>query len=269
VTNGCAEVNDKVKDIIAEKIQEIEEGTDVDPIINATFMKIMGEKSKYILGQGSGIKSASRISKMKFKKNFMHNKRKQKKNAVNESVEIKLMKVKNQLKEKQKNREVMEFRLVHDQKLLKESMMELLSHLKNPKNDLPASIFHIFTTSTTSNETSSASLINKNWEGLHANKNQESHMDKFLDNLTDGFNFEKQNLEMDIYDCDKFSTLFNKDVELKATLTEKKNLEIRLPKLNSHASMKTTSKELVDANHQVFEKIHEELKARSMLCTAE
>ncbi|WMV30581.1 hypothetical protein MTR67_023966 [Solanum verrucosum] len=62
VTNASAEVNDKVKDV-AENIQEIEEGTDVDPIINAAFVQIMGEKSKYILGQGSGIKSASRISR--------------------------------------------------------------------------------------------------------------------------------------------------------------------------------------------------------------
>ncbi|XP_015170829.1 uncharacterized protein [Solanum tuberosum] len=51
VTNASAEVNDKVKDVVAEKIQEIEEVTDVDPIINVAFVQIMGEKSKYILGQ--------------------------------------------------------------------------------------------------------------------------------------------------------------------------------------------------------------------------
>ncbi|WMV41228.1 hypothetical protein MTR67_034613 [Solanum verrucosum] len=43
------------------------------------------------------------------------------------------MEVKNQLEDQQKNREVMEVRLVHDQKLLKESMMALVSHLQNPK----------------------------------------------------------------------------------------------------------------------------------------
>ncbi|WMV20208.1 hypothetical protein MTR67_013593 [Solanum verrucosum] len=147
------------------------------------------------------------------------------------------MEVKNQLEEERKNQEVMEVRLVHDQKLLKESMMALVSHLQNPKNGLPASIFNIITTSTSSNETSFASLMNNNWlqEELHGKQNQESQMQKELDNLKDILTFEKQNLEMAIYDCDKFSSLCNeKDAELK-----------------------------------VFEKIHEELKACSMLRTAE
>ncbi|XP_069152691.1 uncharacterized protein [Solanum lycopersicum] len=217
VTSASAEVNDKVKDVIAEKIQEIEEGTDVDPITNAAFVQIMGEKSKYILGQGSKIKSASRISRNEIQEQLQARKKEaEEERYKRESVEIKLMKVKNQLEEDRKNREVMEFHLVHDQKLLKESMMALVSHLKNPKNDLPASIFNIFTTSTTSNETSSACLMNNNWEDLHVKKNQESKMRKELDNLKDVLNFEKQNLETAIYDCEKFNTLCNeKDVELK------------------------------------------------------
>ena len=41
-------------------------------------------------------------------------------------------------------------------------------------------------------------------------------MQKELDNLKDVLNFEKQNLETAIYDCEKFNTLCNeKDVELK------------------------------------------------------
>ncbi|KAH0747451.1 hypothetical protein KY285_009108 [Solanum tuberosum] len=84
-------------------------------------------------------------------------------------------------------------------------------------NGLPASIFNIITTSTNSNETSSASLMNNNW----------------------------------------------------VALSEKRSSEMRLPKLSSQDSKKTIPKELVDANNQVFEKIHEELKARSMLHTAE
>ncbi|KAH0644652.1 hypothetical protein KY284_032536 [Solanum tuberosum] len=182
------------------------------------------------------------------------------------------MEVKNQLEEERKNREVMEVRLVHDQKLLKESMMALVSHLQNPKNGLLASIFNIITASTSSKETSSASLMNDKWlqEDLQGKQNQESHMQKELDNLKDILTFEQQNLEMAIYDCDKFSSLCNeKDVELKAALSEKRSLEMRLPKLSSQGSKKTISKELVDANNQVFEKIHEELKARSMLRTVE
>jgi len=53
-------------------------------------------------------------------------------------------------------------------------------------------------------------------EDLHGKQNQESQMQKELDNLKDILTFEKQNLEMAIYDCDKFSSLCNeKDVELK------------------------------------------------------
>jgi len=122
-----------VKDV-AEKIQEIEEGTDVDPIINAAFVQIMGEKSKYILGQGSGIKSASRISRNEIQEQLQaQQKEAEEERRKRESVESKLMEVKNQLEEERKNREVMEVRLVHDQKLLKESMMALVSHLQNPK----------------------------------------------------------------------------------------------------------------------------------------
>ncbi|KAH0646301.1 hypothetical protein KY284_034185 [Solanum tuberosum] len=93
---------------------------------------------------------------------------------------------------------------------------------------------------------------------LHGKQNQESQMQKELDNLKDILTFEKQNLEMVIYDCDKFSCLI-----------EKRSLEMWLPKLSSQGSKKTIPKELVDANNQVFEEIHEELKARSMLRTTE
>ncbi|WMV58930.1 hypothetical protein MTR67_052315 [Solanum verrucosum] len=166
----------------------------------------------------------------------------------------------------------MEVRIVHDQKLLKESMMALVSHLQNPKNGLPTSIFNIITTSTNSKETSSASLMNNNWlhGDLDGKRNQESQMQKELDNLKDILTFEKQKLEMAIYDCDKFSSLCNeKYVELKDALSEKRSIEMRLPKLSSQGSKKTILKDLVDANNQVFEKIHEELKAHSMLRTAE
>ncbi|KAH0695883.1 hypothetical protein KY289_013365 [Solanum tuberosum] len=227
----------------------------------------MGEKSKYILGQGSEIKSASRISRNEIQEQLQaQQKEAEEERRKRESVDSKLMEVKNQLEEERKNQEVMEVRLVHDQKLLKESMMALVSHLQNPKNGFPASIFNIITTSTSSNETSSASLMNNNWEDLHGKQNQELQMQKELDNLKDILTFEKQNLEMAIYDCDKFSSLCNeKDVELKAALSEKQRLEMRLPKLSSQGSKKTIPKELVDANNQVFEKIHEELKDRSML----
>ncbi|OIT04503.1 hypothetical protein A4A49_65095, partial [Nicotiana attenuata] len=37
-------------------------GTDVDPIVNAAFVKLVGEKSGYCRGQGSGVKPPSRRS---------------------------------------------------------------------------------------------------------------------------------------------------------------------------------------------------------------
>ncbi|WMV41229.1 hypothetical protein MTR67_034614 [Solanum verrucosum] len=88
-------------------------------------------------------------------------------------------------------------------------------------------------------------------EDLQGKQNQESHMQKELDNLKD-MTFEKQSLEMAIYDCDRFSSLCNeKDVELKAALSEKRSLEMQLPKLSSQGSKKTIAKELVDENNQV------------------
>ncbi|KAF3614084.1 putative cytosolic sulfotransferase 7-like isoform X1 [Capsicum annuum] len=94
---------DKVKDVIAEKIQQIEEGIDVDPIINAAFVEIMGEKSKYILGQGFGIKPASRISRNEIHEQLQAQQKEAEEHRKRESVESKLMKVKNQFEEEQKN----------------------------------------------------------------------------------------------------------------------------------------------------------------------
>nr|XP_009802806.1 PREDICTED: uncharacterized protein LOC104248275 [Nicotiana sylvestris] len=62
VNDASAEFNDKLTEIVAEQIQEVEECTDVDPIVNHAFVKIVGEKSGYYRGQGSGVKPASRRS---------------------------------------------------------------------------------------------------------------------------------------------------------------------------------------------------------------
>ncbi|KAH0636050.1 hypothetical protein KY290_036447 [Solanum tuberosum] len=158
----------------------------------------------------------------------------------------------------------MEARLVRDQKLLKESVMALTSHLQNSKNGLHDTILNIITNSTSSNEISSASLMNNNWQ------TQESDMQKELDNLKDNLTFEKQNLDMAAYDCDKFRSLCDeKDAELKVAQMEKRNLEMHLSKLSSQGLNKNILKELVEANNQVLEKIQEEVKARAMLRTAE
>ncbi|KAH0638259.1 hypothetical protein KY289_038174 [Solanum tuberosum] len=104
VTSASAEVNDKMKDVVAEKIQRIEEGTDVDPIINAAFVQIMGEKSKYILGPGFGIKPASKISRNEIQEQLQAQQKEAKEERrKRESVENKQMEVKNKLEEERKN----------------------------------------------------------------------------------------------------------------------------------------------------------------------
>ncbi|KAF3650860.1 putative SKP1-like protein 1B-like [Capsicum annuum] len=93
VTNASAKVNlqkpfllDKVKDVIAEKVQEIVEDNDTDPTSNAGFLQVVGEKSNCILGQGSGIKSTSRISRNEIQEKLKVSQKKGKMNVVNERV---------------------------------------------------------------------------------------------------------------------------------------------------------------------------------------
>jgi len=66
----------------------------------------------------------------------------------------------------------------------------------------------------------SSSLWSLYWwqllEDLDGKHTQESDMQNELDNLKDNLTFEKQNLEMAAYDCDKFRSLCDeKDAELK------------------------------------------------------
>ncbi|XP_049352621.1 uncharacterized protein LOC125817088 [Solanum verrucosum] len=163
VNDASAEVNDKVKEVVAEKIQEIEEGTDVDLIANAAFMQIMREKEGYVRGQGSGVKPASRRSRDEIQEQLeAQQKEIEEERRKRESLESKLMEVKNQLEEERRSREVMETRLVHEQKLLKEGVMALVSHMQSSMNGLPAAIFNIINNSTGSDEASPTSLMDKN-----------------------------------------------------------------------------------------------------------
>lgn len=164
VNDASAEVNDKVKEV-TEQIQEIEEGTDVDPIINAAFMQTMRVKAGYIRGQGSGVKLASRRSIDEIQEQLeAQQKEIEEERRKRESLESKLMEVKYQLEEEQKNREVMEARLVREQKLLKEGVMALVSHMQSSMNGLTAAFFNIVTNSTSSDEASPTSLMDKNWD---------------------------------------------------------------------------------------------------------
>ncbi|PHT87457.1 hypothetical protein T459_09563 [Capsicum annuum] len=72
---------------------------------------------------------------------------------------------------------------------------------------------------------------------------QKSEMQKKLDHLKDNLTIEKQNLEVADYDCDKFRSLCNeKDAELQAALTEKRNLELQFSKLMGPYGLKKKSK---------------------------
>ncbi|XP_059292478.1 uncharacterized protein LOC132045922 [Lycium ferocissimum] len=160
VNDASAELNDKLKEIVAEQIQDVEEDTDVDPIINAAFVRIMGETSGYCRGQGSGIKRTGRrymngvLEQLQAQRKEVEEERRKR-----ESVECKLTEVKNQLEEEQKNREVMEARLVRDQKMLKGGIMALVSHLQSSKNGLPSAILNIIADSSDSDAASPTSLM--------------------------------------------------------------------------------------------------------------
>ncbi|XP_075075654.1 uncharacterized protein LOC107783858 isoform X1 [Nicotiana tabacum] len=123
---------DKLTEIVAEQTQEVEEDTDVDPIINAAFVKLVGEKSGYCRGQGSGVMPASRRSMHVTQEQLQaQQKEVEEERHKRENVECKLIEVENQLAEERKKREIMEARLVGDQKILKQGMMALVSHIQS------------------------------------------------------------------------------------------------------------------------------------------
>ncbi|CAN4105307.1 unnamed protein product [Withania somnifera] len=70
------------------------------------------------------------------------------------------MEVQSQLEEEKKNREVIEARLVHEQKMLKEGILALVSHIQSDQTTLPAAISDIFTTSSISDEASPTGVMN-------------------------------------------------------------------------------------------------------------
>ncbi|KAH0776669.1 hypothetical protein KY290_008080 [Solanum tuberosum] len=127
VNDASFELNDKVKEIVADQIQENEEEIDADSIANASFVRIMGEKSGYYREQLQAQQ-----------KEIEEERRKR------ESVEDKLIEVKKKLEEEQENRKVMEARLVRDQKM----------------SGLPSAILNIITNSSDSDVANPTSLMN-------------------------------------------------------------------------------------------------------------
>ncbi|XP_019264031.1 PREDICTED: uncharacterized protein LOC109241721 [Nicotiana attenuata] len=126
VNDASAELHDKVKEYIAEQIQEIEEDTDLDPVVNAAFVKVVGETSSYCRGQGLGVNSTSKRSMNEIQEKLQAQQKEAKEERrKRESVECQLKEVKIKLEEERKNRES----IMRDQKLLKESMVALASHI--------------------------------------------------------------------------------------------------------------------------------------------
>ncbi|XP_009766919.1 uncharacterized protein [Nicotiana sylvestris] len=139
VNDAAAELNDKVNELVAEQFQETEEGTDMDPIVNVSFMKIVGEKAGYYRCQGSGLK----LTNKRFMQGLQEQLQAQKKEVEEEclkreSVESKLKEVQEQLEEERKNREVMqahvgvmEASVGREQKMLKEGIVGLASLIQS------------------------------------------------------------------------------------------------------------------------------------------
>ncbi|XP_019240199.1 PREDICTED: uncharacterized protein LOC109220192 isoform X2 [Nicotiana attenuata] len=126
VNDASAKLNDKVKEYVAEQTQEIEEDIDLDPLVNDAFVKVVGETSSYCRGQGLGVKATSRRSMNGIQEKLQaQQKEVEEERRKRESVEIQLKEVKIQLEEERKNREAM----VRDQKLMKQSMMAIASHI--------------------------------------------------------------------------------------------------------------------------------------------
>nr|XP_016471416.1 PREDICTED: uncharacterized protein LOC107793552 [Nicotiana tabacum] len=165
VNDAAAELNDKVNELVAEQVQETEEGTDMDHIVNASFIKIVGEKSGYYRGQGSGLKLTNKRSMQGLQEQLQaHKKEVEEERHKRESVESKLKEVQEQLEEERKNLEVikahvgvMEVRVGREQKMLKEGMVGLASLIQGSKTRLPAALFNIITNLSGSDEASPAS----------------------------------------------------------------------------------------------------------------
>ncbi|OIT07224.1 hypothetical protein A4A49_63061, partial [Nicotiana attenuata] len=108
VNDASAELNVHLVEgiaIVAEQSdrQQIEEDSDLDPIVNAALVKVVGETSNYCRGQGSGVKSTSR----RFMNGDQEILQAQQKEAEEErrkrdSVECQLKEVQKQLEEERK-----------------------------------------------------------------------------------------------------------------------------------------------------------------------
>ncbi|XP_070052475.1 nuclear matrix constituent protein 1a-like [Nicotiana tomentosiformis] len=156
INDASAELNDKVKEYVAEQIQEIEEDTDLDLVVNAAFVKFVGETSSYCRGQGSVVKLTSRKSMNGIQEKLQaQQKEVEEERRKRESVECQLKEVKIQLEEERKSREAM----VRDQKLLKQSMMALASHLLSNENGVSAGILNIISNLNGSDESSCSRLM--------------------------------------------------------------------------------------------------------------
>ncbi|KAL3358642.1 hypothetical protein AABB24_015644 [Solanum stoloniferum] len=160
VNDVSSELNDKVKEIVADQIQENEEEIDADPIANAAFVRIMGEKSGYYRGQSSGIKPSRRSMNEIQEQLQAKQKETEEERRKRESVEDKLIEVQKKLEEEQENREIMETRLVRDQKMAKEGIKALVSHMQISKSGLPSAIFNIITDSSDSDVANPTSFMN-------------------------------------------------------------------------------------------------------------
>nr|XP_009782160.1 PREDICTED: uncharacterized protein LOC104230941 isoform X2 [Nicotiana sylvestris] len=112
--------------------------------------------SSYCCGQGLGVKSTSRRSMNGIQEKLQaQQKEAEEERRKRASVESQLKEVNIQLEEERKNREAM----VRDQKLMKQSMMAIASHILSNENGVSAAFLNIISNLSGSDEASCSRLM--------------------------------------------------------------------------------------------------------------
>lgn len=128
----------KVQEVSAKRLEGIDEGTEIDPIINGAFKSVVGESSGYSRGLGAGIPPT------KGKSNTGLHEQLDSERAKRQSMETKLREVEAQLQEERSMRNEMSTRIEDSQRQLEErekQFEERLEKLLEERMEKMAAIF--------------------------------------------------------------------------------------------------------------------------------
>ena len=106
----------KVQEASTQMLQEIHEEVEKDPVINDAFKSVVGERSGYCRGLGSGIQLTKGKSTAGLHEQLVSERDKR------QNIEMKLKEVESQLEEDRNNREEMAQRLEDSQRKLEERL---------------------------------------------------------------------------------------------------------------------------------------------------